>query len=342
MNQDQFYMRRALQLARYGLGHTGSNPMVGAVIVAPGDRIIGEGWHRRYGGSHAEVNAINSVSAENQHLLAQSTIYVTLEPCSHYGKTPPCSLLIIEKGIPRIVVGTGDPFPQVAGRGIRMLREAGREVVEGVLEKECYDLNLRFMTAHKRGYPYVQLKWAQTADGFISAPAGAPRLLISNPVSTVWMHRERVSSQAIMVGTDTVITDNPSLTSRLWPGDSPLPVTFDSPRLPEDAAILKRQHVLRMRGENILDFLKRLYTDYHILSLMVEGGAKTLQEFIDTALFDEIRVEINPSLRLPDNAVGGAVRAPHLPAHHSAYTLTLHSITTSKGNEILTYRKTTP
>ena len=166
MTTDEKYMRRALQLARLGRGSVHTNPMVGAVIVHNG-RIIGEGFHRRYGEGHAEVNAVASVSAADAALLPESTIYVTLEPCSHYGKTPPCSKLIIDKGIRRIVVGNLDPFPEVSGRGIRMLREAGREVVTGVLEKECLELNRQFMTAHTRKRSYILLKWAQSADGFI-------------------------------------------------------------------------------------------------------------------------------------------------------------------------------
>lgn len=333
-------MRRALQLARYGEGHTGSNPMVGAVIVAPPqapglpERIIGEGWHRRYGGPHAEVNAVADVKPKDEQLLAQSTIYVTLEPCSHYGKTPPCAKLLIDKGIPKVVIGAGDPFPQVAGRGIQMLREAGREVITGVLEKECYDLNLRFMTAHKRGYPFVQLKWAQTPDGFMGSGDPHQRLILSNPLSMMWMHRERIRSQAIMVGTSTVILDSPSLLPALWPGDAPIPVTFDSPRLPADAKILSRPHILRQQGERLTDFLRRLYTDHKILSLMVEGGAVTLQDFIDNGIFDEIRLEISANRYNADEGV----RAPLLPA---ADRQPLHLISEERvrENTILTYRR---
>ena len=206
---DEKYMRRALQLARLGAGHTSPNPMVGAVIVGPDGTIIGEGWHRKCGEGHAEVNAVASVA--NASLLKDSTIYVTLEPCSHYGKTPPCARLIIERGIPRVVVGTLDPFPEVSGRGVKMLREAGVEVVVGVLEKECRELNSRFMTAHTTGRPWIQLKWAQTADGFIALPpdAGENPLHMSTPVTMCLMHRQRSLCDAIVVGAATARIDNP-------------------------------------------------------------------------------------------------------------------------------------
>lgn len=309
MNTDEKYMRRALQLAKNGAGRTLSNPMVGAVIVAAG-RIIGEGWHRRYGGPHAEVNAVNSVAPADRHLLTEATIYVTLEPCSHYGKTPPCSGLILRCGIPRIVVGASDPFPKVAGRGIRMLRDAGREVITSVLGKECYELNLRFMTAHRRGYPFIQLKWAQSADGIMATGDPLRRLILSNPLSMMWMHRERSRADAIMVGVNTVIADDPSLTLRYWPGDDPIPVTFGSPRLPAGAAILQRNHILRDPSETLPRFLRRLYKDYSILSLMVEGGPATLREFIEEGLADEIRVEIADELCLP--CPEGGIPAPSL------------------------------
>ncbi|MDE6339807.1 MAG: bifunctional diaminohydroxyphosphoribosylaminopyrimidine deaminase/5-amino-6-(5-phosphoribosylamino)uracil reductase RibD, partial [Muribaculaceae bacterium] len=214
------YMRRALELARNGAGFVSPNPMVGAVIVAPDGRIIGEGWHARYGGPHAEVNAVAAVRPEDEPLLPQSTIYVTLEPCSHYGKTPPCSKLLIEKKLKRVVIGMKDPFKEVQGRGIKMLRDAGIEVVENVLEDECRALNRRFITAHERKRPYVQLKWAESADGFIAAvsPEGKPvPVKFSTPETLVEMHRERALADAIMVGTNTLLADDPSLTSRLWP-----------------------------------------------------------------------------------------------------------------------------
>lgn len=303
------YMRRALQLARNGEGFAHPNPMVGAVIVAPDGRIIGEGWHRRWGQPHAEVNAIASVAEADRHLLGESTIYVTLEPCSHYGKTPPCAKLIIDTGIPRVVVGAGDPFVKVAGHGIRMMREAGIEVTEGVLARECRDLNERFMTAHTLGRPFIQLKWAQSADGKMAAgtPGDYHPVRLSTPQSAVWMHRERARADAILVGTNTVITDDPALTVRLWPGADPLKVTRDSSRLPRDARILQGQHVLLNPSETLEESVKALYRDHGITSLMVEGGAETLRRFIDTGLWDEIRIETSP------HTLGEGLDAPPLP-----------------------------
>lgn len=292
-------MGRALKLAANGYGFTFTNPMVGAVITAPDGRIIGEGWHRRYGGPHAEVNAVRSVADADRRLLPESTIYVTLEPCSHYGKTPPCAKLLIDEGIRRIVIGALDPFPQVAGRGIRMLREAGREVVTGVLAEECRSLNLPFMRAHETGRPYVTLKWAQSADGFIAARssdgAGFRPVRFSSPLGMLEVHRLRASCQGVMVGVDTVIADDPRLDCRLWPAlEQPLPVSFDSPRLPADARIRGRHPILRQPGEKLADFLSRLYSQHKFNHLLVEGGARTLTEFISAGLFDAIRIEIAP------------------------------------------------
>ena len=217
-------MRRALELARAGEGHVSPNPMVGAVVVCDG-KIIGEGAHLHYGGPHAEVNAMNSVT--DKSLLSRSTIYVTLEPCSHYGKTPPCAQLLIDRGLRRVVVGTLDPFPQVSGRGIAMLRETGIEVITGVLENECRAINHRFITAHSTGMPWVQLKWAQTADGYIASTDGKP-IAISTLLSLTLMHHERSIADAIVVGANTVKTDNPSLTTRFWHGKSPIRVVLDA------------------------------------------------------------------------------------------------------------------
>ncbi len=306
---DQTYMRRALQLARNGEGFAHPNPMVGAVIAAPDGRIIGEGWHRQWGGPHAEVNAIASVKEADRPLLKDSTIYVTLEPCSHYGKTPPCARLIIDTGIPRVVVGAGDPFPKVAGRGIRMMREAGIEVTEGVLAEECRALNQRFMAAHTLGRPYIQLKWAQSADGFMASgqPGTYRPVRLSTPQSAVWMHRERAKADAILVGTDTVISDDPALTVRLWPGADPLKVTWDSPRLPGDARIRRGRHVLLDSAMPLDEAMKMLYADHGVTSLMVEGGAETLRRFIAAGLWDEIRTETSPDI------IGAGLPAPPLP-----------------------------
>lgn len=310
-------MARALQLARYGAGYVSPNPMVGAVVVSPDGRIIGEGWHRKYGQAHAEVNAMASISPKDEHLIKDSTIYVTLEPCSHYGKTPPCSLLLIQKGIGRVVVGSPDPFPLVSGRGIKMLREAGIEVVENFMQQECDNLNRRFITAHSLRRPYILLKWAMSKDGFMAAADAEGNLKpvkLSNPVSSVIMHSKRSVYDAIMVGTNTVVIDNPSLTTRLWPGNSPRPVTFKSDRLSQQHIIASREPIFitssspQKDNDRLGEEMNRLYTDFGITSLMVEGGAKTLRSFINSNLFDEIRMEIS------ENVIGIGTEAPAVPA----------------------------
>lgn len=289
------YMERALQLARNGAGFVSPNPMVGAVIVSPEGKIIGEGWHALYGGPHAEVNAVNSVIPDDEHLLPQSTIYVTLEPCSHYGKTPPCSKLLIEKRFKRVVIGMKDPFKEVQGRGINMLREAGIEVEVGVLEKECRELNRRFITAHEKKRPYIQLKWARSADGFIAGldcGSNGVRTPLSSPEKLVEMHRERALADAILVGTNTLLIDNPSLTCRLWPcRRDPRPVIFKSDRLHPDLKIMERDPIMLDPALPLADNMHLLYIDYGITSLMVEGGAKILRSFIDAGLYDEKRIE---------------------------------------------------
>lgn len=281
---DEMYMRRALLLARGGEGRVAPNPLVGAVVVARG-RIIGEGYHRTFGGPHAEVNAIASVREADRHLLGESTIYVTLEPCSHFGKTPPCSRLIIETGIPRVVVGAPDPNPLVAGKGIRMLREAGVSVTEGVLLDECLEINRRFMTFQTLRRPWIQLKWAQSADGFMAATAPDGTTVpvrFSSPLSLVWMHRERANAEAIMVGANTVRTDRPRLDVRYWGGKNPRIVEC---------------------GHDLHAICRRLH-DEGTGSLMVEGGAALLESFIREGLYDETRIE---TARI---ALGKGLRAP--------------------------------
>ena len=282
-------MRRALRLASCGEGRVSPNPQVGAV-VAVGERIIGEGYHRHWGGPHAEVNALASVSEADRPLLRQATMYVTLEPCSHYGKTPPCADLIVREGLRRVIVATVDPFPQVSGRGIARIRRAGIEVETGLLEEEARWLNRRFFTAHSEQRPFVQLKWAQSADGYMASLPGEPRAILSSPLGMTMMHRERASADAIFVGTETILADRPRLDCRLWSEHMPAVATFDSERLPEDA-FAGRRVILRKRGEALADFLHRLYSEEKITSLMVEGGAKTLGEYLDTGLWDEIRRE---------------------------------------------------
>lgn len=303
-------MRRALQLARGGEGCVAPNPMVGAVVIAHG-RIIGEGFHRTYGGPHAEVNAIASVKEEDRHLLREATIFVTLEPCSHYGKTPPCAKLIIDTGIPRVVVGAPDPNPLVAGRGVRMLREAGVEVEEGVLLNECLEINRRFMTAQTHDRPWILLKWACSADGFMAAfgEDGNPvPVKLSNSLSSVWMHRERAMCEAIMVGNNTLRIDNPRLDVRLWAGKNPRRIT-----LPHHADLPALMAQLRAEG---------------ITSLMVEGGQKLLESFLQLGLYDEIRVET------AERTIGAGLRAPEIPDGMFSYYSE-----TCRGNRISYFRR---
>jgi len=300
------YMQRCIQLAKCGAMGAPPNPMVGAVIVH-NDTIIGEGYHRRCGGPHAEVNAIRSVRDES--LLKESTIYVSLEPCSHYGKTPPCADLIIEKQIPRVVVGCMDPFAKVNGQGIRKLRDAGIEVVVGVLEKECLELNSRFITFQQQHRPWVTLKWAQSEDGFVDVDRQADEqpAKFSSPFTQTLVHRMRAMHQAIIVGTKTVLMDNPTLTTRLWDGPDPLRVTIDRKGVLPDSVHLKDGKVPTVIYNN--GDLKQILDDLYkrgIQSLMVEGGPQLLQHFIDAGLWDEARVEIAPI------TLGKGVPAPEI------------------------------
>ncbi|MBR5038424.1 MAG: bifunctional diaminohydroxyphosphoribosylaminopyrimidine deaminase/5-amino-6-(5-phosphoribosylamino)uracil reductase RibD [Prevotella sp.] len=267
---DERYMRRCLQLAANGRQNAKPNPMVGAVIVSADGRIIGEGYHVRCGEGHAEVNAFASVRKDDEPLLKEATIYVSLEPCSHYGKTPPCADLIIRKGVKRAVVGCIDPFAEVQGRGIQKLRDAGMEVTVGVLEKDCQLLNRRFFTYHRLQRPYIILKWAQTNNGFID-DHGKP-LAISTPFTKMLVHKLRAEEDAILVGRVTNEREHPLLNVREWVGPDPKRLVLD------------HQHPLD---------LKNLF-DQQIQSLIVEGGSKALQSFLDQGLWDEIRVETSP------------------------------------------------
>ena len=280
MNTDEKFMRRCLQLAQNGRNGARPNPMVGAVIVVPwgqGEaRIIGEGYHVRCGEGHAEVNAFASVRPEDEHLLPEATMYVSLEPCSHYGKTPPCADLIIKKGVRRVVVGCQDDFSKVQGRGIQKLREAGICVTVGVLEQECRWLNRRFFTFHREHRPYIILKWAQTANGFIDDDGRA--LKISSDFTQMLCHKLRSEADAIAVGRITNEREHPQLNVRHWS-------TVKHPR----RIVLSHDHPLDLNG---------LYAD-NVQSLIVEGGAKTLHSFLDSSLWDELRVETNLSLTVP-------------------------------------------
>lgn len=308
---DEIFMRRCLQLAANGIQGARPNPMVGAVIVAPLTpqssplpTIIGEGYHVRCGEGHAEVNAFASVRQAHEHLLPQSTIYVSLEPCAHYGKTPPCAELIIRKGVRRVVVGCVDPFDKVQGRGIEMLRQAGIEVTVGVLERECQRLNRRFFTYHSKHRPYIILKWAQTANGYIDNHGEA--LPISNEHTRMLSHQLRAEEDAILVGHVTDSREHPQLTVRHWHGPNP-----------------KRIVLTRQRP------LPRLIADLYqqgVQSLIVEGGLQTHEAFIAAGLYDEVRVETSPLL------VSGGTRAPRLPGN-----LQLQSRTEWGGNTLCCY-----
>ncbi|PIX10489.1 MAG: riboflavin biosynthesis protein RibD [Flavobacteriaceae bacterium CG_4_8_14_3_um_filter_34_10] len=312
MHTHQKYIERCLILAKNGLGTTYPNPMVGSVVVYKG-QIIGEGWHQKAGQAHAEVLAIKSV--KDQSLLKKATIYVSLEPCSHFGKTPPCADLIIAKKIPKVVIGGLDPNEKVAGRGVKKLLEAGCKVLVGVLEKECQELNKRFFTFHIKKRPYIILKWAQTEDGFIAPlnqEKGKP-FWISNTYSKQLVHKWRSEEQAILVGTTTAIKDNPQLNVRLWEGENPMRIVLDrNLKLPKDSFILDKSiksliftseenASKTMASENVIfeaiDFEKEVPKQicdvlfkHQIQSIIIEGGAITLQSFIDTNLWDEARV----------------------------------------------------
>ena len=320
------YMARCISLARGGAGCVAPNPMVGAVVVHQG-KIIGEGYHRKYGEAHAEVNAIASVRDES--LLKEATMYVSLEPCSHYGKTPPCAELIIKKQIPRVVIGCLDPFPEVSGRGVRMLREAGVEVVTGVMEKEAWELNRVFMTFQEKRRPYIYFKWAQSADGFMDrlrTDNSSSAVVLSSPETMRRVHRLRADVAAIMVGTQTALLDNPSLTVRHWAGKSPVRVVLDRTlRIPSHyhlfdgtvktlvfttvADAISRENVEYVTIDFSQPVLPQVMHELYIRklnSLMVEGGATLFGHFLKEGLWDQMLVEIAPV------SLESGVKAPDL------------------------------
>ena len=346
MDISEIYMARCIELAKLGRGNAAPNPMVGAVIVCDG-RIIGEGYHRCCGEAHAEVNAIASVADEL--LLRNSTLYVSLEPCSHHGKTPPCAELIIKKGIPRVVVACHDPYPEVSGRGIKMLREAGVEVVSGIMEKEAIELNRYFMTAHREQRPYIILKWAQSADGFIDRARKSVMeepALLSTTVTRMMVHKLRSEVQAIMVGTNTAILDNPSLTVRHWVGRSPVRILIDrNLRVPQDfhlfdetkqTIIYTKEHISEssryekrakknieyVKMDDSIHFFRNMLADMYkknIHSLLIEGGACVHRYFMDEGLWDEIIIETAP-VYLKDG-----VKAPVVTAANNAKLVDKHN-----------------
>ncbi|MFY0712900.1 bifunctional diaminohydroxyphosphoribosylaminopyrimidine deaminase/5-amino-6-(5-phosphoribosylamino)uracil reductase RibD [Seonamhaeicola sp. NFXS20] len=297
MNQNEIYIKRCIEIAKNGLGSTRPNPMVGAVIVN-NEKIIGEGYTSAYGGPHAEVNAINSV--KNKEFLKTATLYVTLEPCSHFGKTPPCSDLIIENEIPNVVIGCIDDNKQVAGRGVKKLINAGVNVTVGVLETTCKTHHKRFFTFHNKKRPYIILKWAETSDGFIAPKTKNEQkpVWITNKHSRQLVHKWRTEEQAILVGTNTVLQDNPNLTVRDWTGQNPIRIVID-----KDNTLSKNFNVFNNEAKTILinsknaDFSKPLAKQIcnvlfknDINSVIIEGGTKTLQTFINENLWDEARI----------------------------------------------------
>ncbi|MDR5589768.1 bifunctional diaminohydroxyphosphoribosylaminopyrimidine deaminase/5-amino-6-(5-phosphoribosylamino)uracil reductase RibD [Christiangramia sp. SM2212] len=310
MNIHEKYIKRCIELAQNGLGTTYPNPMVGSVVVHE-EKIIGEGWHQKAGEPHAEVNAINSV--KDKSLLKKATIYVSLEPCSHFGKTPPCSDLIIEKEIRKVVIGTMDPFAKVAGRGIKKLMDAGCEVNVGILEKECLELNKRFFTFHKKHRPYIILKWAQTQDGFIAPTERDEKrpVWITNKYSGILVHKWRSEEAAILVGTSTAIQDNPSLNVRKWTGNDPVRIVIDKDlKIPKNYALLdgniktivlynstenpieKENLIFRKFDftENIAEQVCNMLYENETQAVIIEGGTQTIQQFIDANLWDEARI----------------------------------------------------
>ncbi len=329
MTIHQQYMLRCLELAKLGAGHVAPNPMVGAVLVYE-DRIIGEGWHQKYGKAHAEVNCINAVKEEDRKLIPLSTLYVSLEPCAHFGKTPPCADLIIANKIPNVVIGCRDPFEEVNGKGIEKLKAAGINVESGILEEECTVLNKRFFTFHTKKRPYVLLKWAQTNDGFI-AGENSNRLLISNENTNRLVHKWRSEEAAIMVGTNTALHDDPSLTTRLWPGPSPVRLVIDmNLRLPGSLKVFDGSvktivfNTIKEDDKPNLSFIKldkekqfvpqlmdALYK-LKIQSVLVEGGAALLQTFIESGIWDETRVIVNGELSSRLLSGGNGLPAPVL------------------------------
>lgn len=330
MPQHEIYMQRCLQLAQLGAGYVSPNPMVGAVIVY-NDKIIGEGYHQKYGQPHAEVNAVNQVLRNHTNaaeLLQQATIYVSLEPCAHYGKTPPCADLIIKHNIPTVVVGCRDPFDQVDGKGIEKLQQAGVEIITGILEQECRDLNKRFFTRVQKQRPYIILKWAQTADGFF-APDDGSQHWITGPESRRLVHQWRTEEDAVLVGKNTARIDNPQLNARYWEGRNPKRIVID-----RNLELDKTLHLFDNSIETLVfnavktdikgntkyialeDFnyyvpqyiIYQLYLQ-DIQSVIIEGGAYTLNTFIESGLWDEARVFTG------DSVLRNGIKAPACTGH---------------------------
>lgn len=328
---DEQYMRRCIALAMQGLGYTAPNPMVGAVLVH-NDRIIGEGYHAVYGEAHAEVNCMNSVSDEDRQYITASVLYVSLEPCAHFGKTPPCADMIIQYRIPKVVIGCRDPFEQVNGKGIEKLESAGIEVITGVLEQECQELNKRFFVFHKEHRPYIVLKWAQTVNGKIGTGT-IDRLMITNPETNRKVHKWRSEEASVLVGTQTALLDDPSLDNRLWTGNSPVRLVLDLwLNLPKALKIYNQQQrtvIFNLQSDEetgslryyklanetgiIPQILAACY-ELQLQSILVEGGAKLLQSFIDAGTWDEMHIITNDHMTVEAN-IGAPVFPPMEPWH---------------------------
>jgi len=312
----EFFMQRCLQLADLGAGYTAPNPLVGAILVHQG-RIIGEGYHQQYGEAHAEVNCLNDVQPDDRPLIPFSTMYVSLEPCCHFGKTPPCSDLILREQIPRVVIGCRDPFPMVAGKGIEKLQAGGVQVIFPLLENQSLEKNRRFITFHEKKRPYVVLKWAESANHKI-AHSGGGHFRISNDWSNRLVHKWRTEEAGILIGTNTAFLDNPELTARLWPGKNPVRIVLDQNlRLPQNLKLFDgtvNTIVLNGHKDSLsanLVFKKMLPEEYvsvsilaslynlNILSVLVEGGRVLLQSFIKAGNWDEIRIITNEEMNIP-------------------------------------------
>ena len=325
-------MERCLQLARLGAGTVAPNPMVGAVLLHDGI-IIGEGYHMQYGQAHAEVNCINSVLEQNRQFISASSLYVSLEPCVHFGKTPPCADLIITNKIQKVVVGCSDQYHEVNGKGIAKLKAAGVQVTESVLEQSARLLNKRFFTFHHQKRPYIILKWAQSSDGKI-AHADFSSIPVSNDFSNRWVHKWRSEEAAIMVGTNTALYDNPSLTNRLWTGNHPIRVVIDKKlQLPlthqlfssvaktivfnnvKDEFTDSAQYCKLEENSNLLPQIMNVLFQQNIQSVLVEGGTKLLQSIIDANLWDEARVITNEQM-----IIGQGIEAPILTNHRIYHT----------------------
>jgi diaminohydroxyphosphoribosylaminopyrimidine deaminase/5-amino-6-(5-phosphoribosylamino)uracil reductase len=323
--KDEFYIKRCIELASKALGKTYPNPLVGSVIVY-NDQIIGEGYHHKAGENHAEINAINSV--HDKSLISESTIYVSLEPCAHYGKTPPCALKIKELGFKKVVIGAMDSHDKVNGKGKKIIQDAGIEVVSGILEKECVQLNKRFFTFHEKKRPYIILKWAQSGDGFIDKDCNP--VSISNSLVNQFVHQLRADEHAILVGTNTALNDNPTLTVRNVEGENPIRILIDFElKVPQDFNIYNQEartivinslkdeekgniRFIKIEKENfLLELMNALYRE-QVQSVIIEGGRFTLQQFIDEKLWDEAIVIQNESIQLENGTKAPQFEAlPH-------------------------------